>query len=417
MKKMNFIEKGTMYACIALFSCALVFNACSKKDDPVPEPPEVPIVEQTYSIHGVVTSLLTDQAVANATVKISGTATAETQTNADGEFTVSNLKKQGAYQVEVSKSGLLTTSANVTLSGTLLDVAIQMPNEPVKTTVKPTEESVLSLPKEENTVATEVKLQIPAGAVTEVKEIKVTQVVDAVPVAATESKAMPLIVLNYQPDGTTFEVPCPLEISNPIGEYSFENPSLEWLNPQTNKWEKQSQEVNYADGAYKTTINHFSSYKIAIPDVVGAISSSKENLPEIQSTDNLNGKNPVKVETVPYTYKRGTIYQTTPESAAAAAGITDAKVIAFIKSLVNSQARVDGAFKDVSNNYPVNVSIPVGVRMDVKGSQSFTTTTYNFKFVKSGKTVTASVVTKTAGAVTINTSLYTKEHIGGGGNN
>lgn len=416
MKKKFFIRKSTSCACMALLLSAFVVSGCHKTNDDVPIPPEIPKVEPTYAIHGVVTGLVNGQAVADATVKISGTAEAEARTNAQGEFSVQNLKKQGAYQIEVSKTGFLTATANATVSSALVDVSIRLPNEPVKATAKPTEESVLSLPKEENTVATEVKLQIPVGAVTEIKEIKVTQVVDAAPPAITESKAVPLIILNYQPDGTTFEVPCPLEITNPIGEYSFQDPALEWLNPQTNKWEKQPQTVDYGDGAYKTTITHFSSYKIAIPDVIGEVKKANENLPEIASTDNLNGRQDVKVESVPYTYKRGVVYITKPEDAAQSAGITDPKVIAFIKSSINSQVQVNDSYADVNAQYPVNVTIPKGVRMDVKGTQIFTTTTYNFKFVKGNSLVTATVVTQNAGSVSITTSFYTKEHTGGGVN-
>lgn len=413
MKGVNFLKRSASYAVIALGLCAFVLGACSKKDEPEPAPPVVPTVKTTYAIHGVVTGLVKNDALKDATVKVSGTATAETKTDATGEFRISDLEKAGTYQVEVSKSGMTTTKTTVNLTGTLADVAIQLPNEPVKTTVKVTEDAVLSLPKEENTVAVEVRLQIPAGAVKQEKEIKVTQTVDAIP-ATAENKAMPLIVLNYQPDGTTFEKSCPLEIANPIGDYSFEAPALEWLDPATNKWVKQKQAVDYADGAYKTTITHFSSYKISIPNIVGAVTSAKENLADITSIDNLDGKKDVKVETVPYTYKRGTIYVTSPEDAAKKAGITEQKVINFIKSSVNSQKVVAASFATVNNTYPVNVTIPVGVRMDVKGEQTFATSTYDFKFVKAGKTVTATVVTKTAGNVSVKTSLYTKQHNGGG---
>lgn len=413
MKRIIFFKRSFSYAVIALGIGVFVLSACCKKDDPAPAPPVVPTVKTTYAIHGVVTGLVKNDAIKDATVKLSGTATAETKTDAKGEFSISNLEKTGVYQVEVSKSGMTSSIAIVSLVGTLADVAIQMPNEPVKTTVKVTEDAVLSLPKEENTVAVEVKLQIPAGAVKQEKEIKVTQTVDAVPTAAG-NKSMPLIVLNYQPDGTTFEKPCPLEIANPIGDYSFENPALEWLDPATNKWVKQTQSVDYADGAYKTSITHFSSYKISIPDVVGAVTLSKENLADMASTDNLDGKKDIKVETVPYAYKRGTIYVTSPEVAANNAGISEPKVIDFIKSSVNSQKVVAASFSTADNTYPVNVTIPVGVRMDIKGEQEFTTTTYDFKFVKAGRTVTVTVVTKTAGDVSIKTSLYTKQHNGGG---
>lgn len=415
MEKKRFLGKKSFcfLTTMVFFMCLL--GACHKSNDPV-SPPVIPVLKPTYTILGVVTSLVNNNVIKDATVKISGPATAETKTDANGNFDLSYLEKPGVYKLEVTKNGYYSTTTSVNLTGTLVDIAIHLPNEHVKTTAKVTDESVLLLPKEDNSIGLSAKLRTPAGAVTGDKEIKLTQVVNSVP-KTEQNKALSLIVLNFQPDGTSFNKPCAVEVSNPVGDYSFENPILELLNPKTNKWEIQSQAVDYDNGIYKTSIKHFSSYKISIPAFVANVSTAVEFLPAIESTDNLNGKKEIVVETVPYTFKRGTVFVVSPEEAAAKAGITDSKVIEFFKSTINTRGPVSAAFTNVTNLYPIQVTIPVGVRMDITGVQMFTTISYNYNLQKGGKTVVATVVTRTAGTVTIKPSLYAKGHTGGSGSN
>lgn len=412
---MRFLSKKSFCFLAAVIFCVCLLGACHKKNDLV-SPPVIPVLKPTYMILGVVTSLVNNNAIKDAVVKISGPATAETKTDARGNFNLGYLEKPGVYKLEVAKNGYYSTSTFVNLTGTQADIAIHLPDEHIKTTAKATEETVLLLPKEDNNIGLSAKLRTPVGAVTEDKEIKLTQVVNSVP-KTEQNKPLSLIVLNFQPDGTSFNKPCAVEVSNPIGDYSFENPILELLNPTTGKWEIQSQAVDYIDGIYKTSINHFSSYKISVPAFVSNVSTTVEILPAIESTDNLNGKNDILVETVPYTFKRGTVFVVSPEAAAAKAGITDSKVIEFFKSTINTRGPVSTAFENVNNLYPIQVAIPVGVRMDISGAQMFTTISYNYNLQKEGKTVVATVVTRTAGMVTIKPSLYAKGHTGGSGSN
>lgn len=381
----------------AVVLCGLLLCACHKNDEP--EPPVVPEVKATYALHGVVTDI-NNQVISGAAVKISGTATAETSSDNTGSFSVSSLEKKGKYTVEVSKTGYTGVKKEVNVDASLVDITIQLPFEAVAVTAKATEESKLELPAEANSIAAKVELQIPVGALSEDKEIKVTEVPDDTPEEAA------LIVLNYQPDGTTFEKPCPLVIPSPTDDYELEDIELQWLNPKTNQWEKQPQDVVFENNTYTTTIQHFSSYKIT-GFSQGASTTAKETILD-DSHDNLNGRAPIQVKEIPYSYKRGTKYVTTPEAAAAAVGITNQKVIAFIKSAV--PASTD--FTTINASYPVEVSIPEGVRMDAKGTQEFTTTEYTFKLKKGGQKYALKLSTKAAGAVSINTRLYTKEHSG-----
>lgn len=389
---------------LAILTCGIVFSACHKNNDPEPDiPPVVPVVKDIYAIHGVVTNMK-NEIIPGAAIKLTGVATGNTTTNDKGEFTFNTLESKGKYTVEVSKSGYTTTITDINLSSTLITIAIQLPNEPVKASIDSSKDSNLFLPKENNTPNIDVNLNIPAGALTDNKEISVTEVPDM-----TADKAASLIILNYQPDGTTFKNPCTISFSNPIDDYELADVKLQWLNPLSNKWEDHSESVTFDGTSYITTINHFSSYKIT-GFSQGVSSQATENF-HTSSVDNLNGKGDVKIEGVPYTYKRGVMYVTTPEAAAAAAGISNKKVIDFIKSAVYAEK----SFTDVSATYAINVTIPVGVRMDIKGSQEFTTTNYTFNFKKGKDKFVVSITTKAAGIVTINTSLYTKEHTGGSG--
>lgn len=400
MKNFSSFGRSLQFMLLAAVCGGMLFSACHKDDDEETMPPVVPEVKATYAIHGIVTDI-NNEAVEGATVKISGTATSEAAADDAGSFSISSLEKKGNYTVEVSKAGYTSVSKEINLNASLVDVAIQLPFEPVVVTAKATEESKLELPAENSSIATGVELQIPAGALKEDTEVKVTEVPDD-----TEGDA-PLIVLNYQPDGTKFEKPCPLIIPSPTDDYELEGIKLQWLNPDTKKWEDQPQEVEFKDNAYVTSIQHFSSYKIT-GFSQGSSSTAKETILN-DSHDNLNGRGPIEVKEIPYSYKRGTMYVTTPEAAAAAAGITNKKVIDFIKSAVYAST----SFTEIDAAYPVSVTIPVGVRMDAKGTQEFTTTAYTFNLKKGGKKYTIQLSTKTAGAVSINTSFYTKEHAGG----
>ena len=105
-------------------------------------------------------------------------------------------------------------------------------------------------------------------------------------------------------------------------------------------------------------------------------------------------------------------YIISPEEAAKIAGINNAAVIQLMKAAVPANSdltKVDGTYK-------INTTLPVGVRMDIDGKQSFNTVNHLFTFIKGGETVSATVQVKRAGAVSIIISIYAEEHIGGSGN-
>lgn len=410
MRNIIFLRTNIFLAIITLISNVLIFSACHKSIEPTL--PVIPKVSASYAIHGIVTDM-NNKEVSDAVIKVKGTASANATTNNNGAFEIRPLTKKGVYIVEVSKPGYMTTVLSVSLNSTLQDVTIKLPNQVEKIVAKATETTSLILPATSNTINTPVKLEIVAGALSKDTEIAVTEVSD-IPTTLSSNlnnNNIPLIVLNYGPDGTTFAEPCSLAIADPLDDYLLEGVKLQWYNPSTKQWEDHPQKVTFENNSYITTINHFSSYKIT-GFSEGQSTKSTEDMLTLKY-DNLNGRKDITVDNIPYTYKRGTIYVTTPEAAAASAGVSNKKVIDFIRTAVYAT----NTFTDVDTNYPVNVSIPAGVRMDVKGTQDFTTTSYTFSFKKNNKSVLINLITKAAGPVSVSTLLYSKEHTGGSGSN
>lgn len=407
MKNINFDQKNVLCPIVmVLFVCAFLLSACHKSTEP--EPPVIPTVKDSYSIRGLITDMRNGE-VGNAVVKIQGMPSASTTTNAEGIFEINTIEKKGKYTIEISKEQYSTVTEVVDLTTSLVDITVKLPNEPVVLKAKATENNTLTLPEGLNTLQTSVKLDLPAGALTADVELAVTEIpnITTAPVSKAADNSVPLIVLDYKPDGLKFEKPCSLAISNPLDDYMLEGTKLQWYNPATKRWEDQPQEITINNDSYVTTITHFSAYKI-VGFGDGQTTKSTEDILTLKY-DNLNGRKDLTVTDIPYAYKRGTIYVTTPEAAAAAAGVTNKKVIDFLKTVVYAT----NTFTDVNTVYPINVSIPAGVRMDVKGVQSFTTTSYIFKFKKGNKPVTIELATKTAGSVSVSTSLYSKGHTGG----
>lgn len=405
MKNVIFLRMNIFNMTIALFATVFIFNACHKSVEQVP--PVIPKVNMSYAIHGIVTDM-NNNVVSDAVIKVKGTASGNAITDNNGAFEIRPLTKKGIYIIEVTKSGYMTTVQSVNLNTTLLDITVKLPNEAKKVIAKASETTLLILPAEANTINATVKLEIPAGGLNEDKELAVAEVPNiSTTVSGINGDNLPFIVLNYGPEGTTFLKSCPLVFSDPLDGYLLDGVKMQWYNPDTKRWQDEPQGITVENNSYVTSVNHFSSYKIT--GFCEELSfKSTEDIVTLKY-DNLNGRKDIVVDNIPYTYKRGTIYVTTPEAAAAAVGVSNKKVIDFIRTAVYATS----TFTDVDTYYPVNVSIPAGVCMDMKGTQDFTTVSYKFKFKKNNILIEITLITKAAGPVSVSTMLYSKEHTGG----
>lgn len=402
MNKIIFFRSNTLYALIVVCICMFVCNACHKSSEPVS--PDIPVVKPTYAIHGIVMDMKYVP-IENVTVKIKNISGKEVKTNSDGIFEIPSHETKGNYTLEFSKAGFMTVSKEIKLTASLSVFYIRLPQEPVSVNVLPGEDTHILLPGEQVTIGSDIKLSVLSGALNRETTIGMTETIDPI----TEN-AVSLSVLHFSPDQTVFNISSPLVIYNPLDEYELENIQLEWYDPSKNKWIVQSEPVVRNGYDYQTNVNHFSTYRITGFAEMNTMEISKDMLDT--KYDNLNGRVPVNVEKVPYTYERGIRYIIEPESALASAGITDQRLARFIRTVIYAT----DSHTNVETEYPVNVSIPSGVRMDVKGVQKFTTASYTFYFKKDGKVKAVLVKTESAGSVSITTSLYTKEHTGGGVN-
>ena len=405
MKTSIFSNVGKIVLLTALTTTSLIFTSCSQGEDPV-TPPIIPEVVVTYGIDGVVTDIK-NKPLPGVTVNLSGTAETIVSTDADGVFAFTKLAKKGAYTLSLNKEAYNNIIKKINLKNDLISVAIVLPFTPVEVEVAAGKDNNVILDESKtNLTDLSVELAITEGALKADETISVTQSTDPI-----DAEPISFIVLHYQPDGLVFEKPCIISIPNTLGEYTISTPQLQYLNTKTNKWEVQKQAVTFANNKYNTEINHFSCYKIDGHSTIRATVASTKDI-SFESIDNLNGYKAVEVKDLPYVSQRGTVYVISPAEAAKKAGINNKNVIQMMEVAIAANT----ALTKVKEVYGANTTLPVGVRMDIVGKQSFSTVEHEFRFVKEGKEVKATIAVKTAGAVTITPSLYTKEHTGGAGN-
>lgn len=406
MKKKLRVALLCLLATVSLVSC--------KDDKEENETPVAPVIGVSHTIAGKVIDK--DAAVlSDVTVALSGVASAETKTDSKGEFTFNTLTKAGDYTVTLTKAGKFTTTAHVTIEagvtkGISKNVNLQMVDAGTPQTIQVGGGAI--------TTSTNVTFTVPENAITKAETITITPINDIVTSASEGKKALPLMTISCAPAKLTFEKPCPIEIPNALTDYSFSNVKLLYF--KDGAWTNENMAAVTSNGAtYATTISHFSSYQIAFETEVKGEVASNENLPAIESIDNLNGKGDVKVENVSYTMKSGYEFVITPAQALATAGVTGddlARLETLITdAIVSKNGGIKPALADVKASYAVNTTIPKGVRFDISGSQKFNTITYqvNLKKGAAAQIIPVTISVKAAGAATITTKTYTKEHQGG----
>lgn len=418
MKKEK-VKRSLAAAILTLFVASVAFVGC-KKDKDENKPVVPPMIEQSHTISGnVVDKSGVDLKDVKVELKFAGKSVGTVATDSKGEFKFTSIKEAGSYLIEVSKTNYHTTNANLVIkdeskASVMLFVPITMVDEGVKQAISNTTGGTIELGEKTGSTPN-VEFSVPANTMSKDETVTITPINDIVNTSSVKSE-LPLLTLSCAPAGLQFSAPySEVVIPNPLGEFTISN--LKLMYHDGSKWSTEAQGITVRDGKYVATIKHFSTYQVAFDTESGTPIASTEVISDIKGVDNFDGKQEIKVETLPYTFKSGYEYVITVDQALSTAGITGADAVK-IKSILEESVKsknngMNAGYKTNNGQQVINQTIPVGVRLDASGVQNFSTVKYTISFEKNGTKYPVTVSVKIAGSVSITTQTYNKEHQGG----
>lgn len=404
---------------LTLLVASVTLLGC-KKDKEEGKPVIPPVIEQSHTISGnVVDKSGVNLKDVKVELKFDGKSVGTVETDAKGEFKFTSIKNTGNYIIEVTKTSYHTTTAHLVIKdesklSVMLFVPITMVDEGVKKDIIHTDGGTIVLG--DKTGATpDVEFSVPANVMSKTEAITITPINDIVNTSSVKSE-LPLLTLECAPAGLQFTAPfSEVVIPNPLGEFTISN--LKLMYHDGSKWSTEPQQIVVRDGNYVATIKHFSTYQVAFDTESGTPTASTEVISDIKGVDNFDGKQEIKVETLPYTFKSGYEYVISVDQALATAGITGAdavKIKGILEESVKSKNNgMNAGYKTNNGLQVINQTIQVGVRLDASGVQNFSTVNYTISFEKNGVKYPVTVSVKIAGSVSITTQAYNKEHQGG----
>lgn len=400
----NLIKKGAFMLLVASLSWGMA--SCSD-DDPDYEnvtPPEVALAPNTLS--GVITGI-SGIPIADATVTLSGTASATAKSDAKGVYQFEDVKA-GTYQLKAEAAGKLPKEGELKVedlqkSQNLVWNAILATEVKKEISVSTTETSTGNVDTEtlKGNEKAEVKVEatIPPSAVEaeEGEEVKiiVSPVYDAGSVAggravaprADESTMLVGATLACSKSDAKLKTAIELGF-NVDGEVAAGVEARQYKN---GKWVTVQSRTE--GGKVIIPADEFTSYGLFL-GVSFSSSGSTEPVSFSQSKwDNLYGSTDMPVGSASYTYKVGTEINTTGTSVLTAL---------LIEKLAQ---RFGTSVSTVTGSYPINVSLPVGTMLSASGVQSKSNVTASAK----GKSVSGTQY----GTVTVTVSTANRQHSGG----
>ena len=371
-------------------------TACNKTTEPPIRPDET----AKYNISGQVlgNNLENSDLTALAGVTVSykfGSVSDETTTDANGYFSFEGLVSAGRYDLTFSLGGYNTTYYSLefpTLRGTIIDyqLKITMVKLPAgMTTVDPAAGGTVP-------VTGAVTAQLTVNPSTTVKDASGKDVAGEINITATPvndivtgqaESTTGLAVLQFLPEGYRFSPALNLAVQNPMTNHYFGNTFLQYYDAGTGMWNTMSQPVTFANGAYNTTNDHFSIYKIGFSNGRSEVSSESRSIDVIDGViDNTGKLEPVPVIFAKVQRLTGYVYTTPIADALQAAGITsdvDELTAEIQKVIKASNQGVDAVdqMTTVESEIPVNISVPANTKLTMTAQQVVTTVAYTFNIM------------------------------------
>lgn len=390
----------------ALLGLTLTFSASScSDDDPDYSNVTPPTVVQVHNISGSVSGR-DGKAIAGATVTLAGAMTGTTTTDEKGYFVFEDVKI-GDYSLKATAEGKIAqeTSVSVKQEGDGQNVVWNVMLASVETVVAiavSTEESTEGDVTTESLEGNE-KAQIPVVAVVPPAALSEEAVIELSPIyseeeaaqlrgawtarADTDSRLLVGSRLSCSKSDVTLQKAIELTF-NVDEETATEVRALKFSN---GAWVDVPSRIE--DGKVLVEADEFTSYGLFV-GIRFTTASRQEAIHFSQSVwDNLYGAADMSVGAAAYTYKVGMEVNTKGTSV-------------FTALLIESLARAFGANSfETQGSYPINVTLPVGTKLEIKGVQQVNTVTAS----AAGRSVSGTQY----GNVTVTVVTSNRQHTGG----
>jgi len=397
--------KKYFFLSVLAIAMGVAMTSCTHSDDPSYDdvtPPTVNLASPCVS------GIITDKAgnpIQGATVTV-GTYTATTDEN--GAFVITDVQP-GTYDVTVEAEGMTTIKGVVvveasTTSTLTSQFSVTMPSEDNVIDLEVTaaeggEEDLVTEALEGNHLAEiPVELEVPAEAVNEDGEIIVVPLYDESEATEETSKSRVtraesthmLIGAKVSPKNPSMTIIKPLKLRLTLSEELTTAIVVKHL--VGDEW------IDMPFSTFGSTIEikitEFGYYGIFLPYTV---TNTRTNDPlwfEQSTWDNLYGSAPMQVESAKFSFNVGSRIVTKGTSVLTAL-------------LIERMAyKLGASWAEVEANYPLNVTLPIGTRLDIKGVQQ----NRNITFSALGSSVTGT----NYGTVSVSVRTSNRQHTGSG---
>lgn len=394
---------------LSAFSVCMMLGttACGSDDPDYSDvtPPEVSSVPST--IGGIVSEKSGD-VIAGAKVILtdSNAGTKSTQTDADGVYLFEDVQP-GTYTVTVEADGKVSESNTVTVEKSdytqryiwNISLAADAMKQIAVSATEITSETLSTETLKGNEVATvDITAVVPADAVTGVEEgqevlinIRPVYSIAAAERLASRATAETMLTgseLSCNVEGATLKEAIELRLS--VGEQLASGAEVRKY--KNGEWTTASWTTDGNDFVVKA--DEFATYGVFM-SISYSMTESQQPLTFTQSVwDNLYGSQPMTVASASYSFKGGTEVTTTA---------SDKLTGLLVEKLVQLYA---AASTTVTRTYPLNVTLPIGTKLEISGTQTVTTATI------SGLGRSATITHY--GDVKINVQTSNRQHTGGG---
>lgn len=396
------------WGALGVFSMSLMMGttACSDDDPDYSNvtPPEVATVAST--IGGIISDRSGDVIVgANVTLEGNGVAAKSVTTGNDGVYLFEDVKP-GNYTVSVNADGKIGATNAVTVENSNVmqryiwnvSLAADVEEEITVSTTQETTGSINTETLKGNEVAeVAVTAVVPADAVagTEAGQKVVVSVKPVYSISEAEqlsrAQAETMLTgteLNCNVEGATLREPVELRfavdqtLANGADVRVFKN----------GQWSAANWKVVGNDIVVEA--NDFAVYGVFVT-INYTLTDAQQPVSFTQSVwDNLYGSQTMTVASASYSFKAGSEIETT------ATNMTTGLLIEKLAQTYTATSTT------VTRSYPLNVSLPVGTKLEISGSQLVTTAT----ITGLGSTATL----KQFGDVSISVQTSNRQHTGGG---
>lgn len=397
------------WGALGVFSMSLMMGvaACSDDDPDYSNvtPPTVASVAST--IGGIVSDKSGDVIVgANVTLEGNGTEAKSVKTGNDGVYLFEDVKP-GSYTVSVEADGKIGATSAVTVENSNvmqryvwnISLAADAEEEITVSTTEETSGTINTETLKGNEIAeVGVTAVVPADAVAGV-EAGQNVVVSVKPVysiaeaeqRASRAQAETMLTgteLTCNVEGATLKEPVELRFA--VDQTLADGADVRVF--KNGQWSAANWRVEGNDIVVEA--NDFAVYGVFVT-INYTLTDAQQPVSFTQSVwDNLYGSQTMTVGSASYSFKVGSEIETT------AGNMTTGLLIEKLAQLYSATATT------VTRSYPLNVSLPIGTKLEISGSQLVTTATI------SGLGSTATL--KQYGDVSINVQTSNCQHTGGG---